>query len=156
MDKRVYLFGGLALVAGLSVSALQGCDLKTLVDVNVPPEARAALKIPADQKVTYAEAGAVFGQWEQYVQRVTADLSEGIAGAEERYALLQSVADTGLNALSDEVSSFPGGALLVGALGGLGGLFLNKPGTKKRENKQKQVAYAHGVQAAKEVLNAQE
>ena len=42
------------------------------------------------------------------------------------------------------------------SVGGLGGLFINKPGTKKRENKQKQVAYAHGVQAAKEVLNAEE
>lgn len=156
MDKRFYLFGGLALVAGLTVSALQGCDLKSLVSVHVPPGARAALNIPADQEITYAEAGAVFGQWQQFVERETADLSESIEGAQERYALLQSVADTGLNALSDEVSSFPGGALLVGALGGLGGLFLNKPGTRKKENRQKQVAYAHGVQAAKAVSDAQD
>ena len=66
------------------------------------------------------------------------------------------VTDTGLNALSEEVGNFPGGALLVGALGGLGGLFINKPGTRKRENKQKQIAYSHGVKAAKAVNDAEE
>tara|TARA_R100000655_G_scaffold35468_2_gene69000 strand:- start:2225 stop:2695 length:471 start_codon:yes stop_codon:yes gene_type:complete len=148
MDKRFYFFGALTLAAGLTVSALQGCDLKTMVSVSVPPEARAALNIPKDEKITYAESAAVFGQWESFVERVTADLSEGIQGAEERYALLQSVTDTGLNALSAEASSFPGGALLVGALGGLGGLFLNKPGTKKKMRQAVQGGFQKGVQVA--------
>jgi len=155
MDKRVWLFGGLALCAALVVASLQGCDLRSLVTVSVPPEARTLLGIDQDKAITYAEAPALFEKWEQYVSRITADLSEGISGARERYELLQSVTDTGLNALSEEVGNFPGGALLVGALGGLGGLFINKPGTRKRENKQKQVAYSHGVKAAKAVNDAE-
>lgn len=156
MDKRVYLFTGLAVAVALCVSVLQGCDLRTLVTLNVPPEARTLLSIPADERMTYADADSVFSRWEAFVTRVTADLAESIDGAEQRYAMLESLTDTGLNVLSDEVSSFPGGGLLIGALGGLGGLFLNKPGTKKRENRQKQTAYAHGVQAAKAVQDAKE
>lgn len=156
MDKRFYFFAGLALVAGLIVSTLQGCDLRSLVSVSVPPEARTLLNVPQDERITYADAPALFAKWENYVKQTTTELSAGIESARERYELLQSVADTGMGALSEEVGSLPGGGLLIGALGGLGGLFINKPGTKKRENKQKQVAYAHGVQAAKAVSDAQE
>ena len=71
-------------------------------------------------------------RWVEFVERQTEELDREIGDSVERYDFLASLADTGLGVLGQEASHIPGGGLLVAALGGLGGLFLRKPGDGKK------------------------
>ena len=100
------------------------------------------MDIPPDEPVTFADAPAVVEDWRDWVAREDARLVREYDRAGERYTVLSSLVDIGLGALGEHAASIPGGAFLVGAFGGLGGLFLRRPGDKKRE--QELLARARG------------
>ena len=133
IDRRALLFFSLALVAGLAISALQACNLQEFVTLDAPPAVTESVGIPEGERVTYADADRVWRLWTEWVQLNTARLEASISDSGERYAVLRDLASTGLGAISQEAGNLPGGGLLVGALGALGGLFLKDPRAKTRE-----------------------
>ena len=133
INRRALLFFSLALIAGLAITALQACNLQEFVSLDAPPAVTESVGIPEGEKVTYADADRVWRLWTEWVQLNTARLEASISDSGERYAVLRDLASTGLGAISQEAGNLPGGVLLVGALGALGGLFLKDPRAKARE-----------------------
>ena len=132
MDRKALICISGAVAAGLLVSVLQGCSLDEWVKVDVPEPVRVALNVPEGEAVSVGSAQVVRMRWAEFVERQTEELDQEIGDSVERYEFLASLADTGLGVLGQEASHIPGGGLLVAALGGLGGLFLRKPGDGKK------------------------
>ena len=132
MDRKATICISGAVAVGLLVSVLQGCSLDEWVKVDVPEPVRVALNVPEGEAVSVGSAQVVRIRWAEFVERQTEELDQEIGDSVERYEFLASLADTGLGVLGQEASHIPGGGLLVAALGGLGGLFLRKPGDGKK------------------------
>lgn len=130
MDRKSAFFLSSAAVVGLLVSVLQGCNLQDIVKVDVPDDVQVALGF--DARVPLGQAPVVKLQWIEYVERNTKELDREIGEGEDRFQVLSSLADTGIGLASAEASNIPGGGILVAALAGLGGLFIRKPGDRKR------------------------
>lgn len=148
MDRKPLILFSLAVVAALSFTALQGCDLEDLVQVKLEPEVQEALDEPA--RVSLSESRVVWQRWQDYVERTTTTLSMEISDADRRYNVLLSLVSTSFDALSDHSSTLPGGLLITSALSGLGGLFLNKPGAKKREFRARADGFKKGIEAERD------
>ena len=131
--KRASIFGAAALLAASAVAALQSCDLADLVQVNVPPGVRQSLDIPADERVSLGDAGYVWEDWSAYVERESIRFSRELVEARERFELVASITNMGLSALEGHIVGVPFGPFLLAGLGGLGGLFLKRPGDRRRE-----------------------
>jgi hypothetical protein len=154
MNKKAWFFIGLAVVVGGVLALLQGCDLGSLVKVDVPAPVSEAIGLP--ESVSYANAEAAWNEWKLFVQINSDRMAAEIEAGRERFELLQSVANTGLEALTENASLVPGGGLLVGVLGGVGGLFIRRPGDKKRAQKERAEAFNHGMAAEHHRLEAVE
>ena len=146
MNSKAWFFFGLAAVVAGCVSLLQGCDLATLVRVDVPEPVQEAIGVP--DSVSYADAESAWNEWKLFVQINSDRMAAEIEAGRERFELLQSVANTGLEALSENASLFPGGGLLVGDLGTVGGLFVRRPGDKKKMVQAVQKGFQEGVSVA--------
>ena len=146
MNKKAWFFIGLAVVVGGVLALLQGCDLGSLVKVDVPSPVSEAIGLP--ESVSYSNAEAAWNEWKLFVQINSDRMAAEIKAGRERFELLQSVANTGLEALTENASLVPGGGLLVGVLGGVGGLFIRRPGDKKREVEAVKAAFEHGKKAS--------
>ena len=146
MNSKAWFFFGLAAVVAGCVSLLQGCDLATLVRVDVPEPVQEAIGVP--DSVSYADAESAWNEWKLFVQINSDRMAAEIEAGRERFELLQSVANTGLEALSENASLFPGGGLLVGVLGTVGGLFVRRPGDKKKMVQAVQKGFQEGVSVA--------
>ena len=79
MNSKAWFFFGLAAVVAGCVSLLQGCDLATLVRVNVPEPVQEAIGVP--DSVSYAEAESAWNEWKLFVQinsdRMAAEIEAG-------------------------------------------------------------------------------
>tara|TARA_R110001592_G_scaffold103047_1_gene290367 strand:- start:981 stop:1451 length:471 start_codon:yes stop_codon:yes gene_type:complete len=146
MNPKAWFFIGFAVVVAGFVSLLQGCDLATFVRVKVPAAVQEAIGVP--DSVSYAEAESAWNEWKLFVQINSDRMASEIEAGRERFELLQSVANTGLEALGENASLFPGGGLLVGVLGGVGGLFVRRPGDKKKMVQAVQKGFQEGVSVA--------
>ena len=129
-NKTASLF--LLLLAGsVAVAALaQGCRLSDFVRVNVPAGVRAATAAPATVPLT--DAPATFEQWQLFVTQNTERFAQNIDQANAVFGFLASIVNTGATIGQQQAATFPGGAILVGAIGMGAGLFVDRPGTKKR------------------------
>lgn len=154
MNSKAWFFIGLAVVVAGVLALLQGCDLGSLVKVDVPAPVSDAIGLP--ESVSYANAESAWNEWKLFVQINSDRLASEIEAGRERFELLQSVANTGLEALSENASLFPGGGLLVGVLGGVGGLFIRRPGDAKKAQAEKKQAFNHGMIAEHERLKGVE
>lgn len=147
MNIKAWFFLGLAVVVAGVLAMLQGCDLATLVRVKVPEPVQEAIGVP--ESVSYANAEAAWNEWKLYVQINSDRLAAEIDAGRERFELLQTVANTGLEALTENAALVPGGGVLVGVLGGLGGLFIRRPGDKKKMVEAVQKGFQEGVSVAR-------
>lgn len=147
MNSKAWFFLGLAVVVAGVLAMLQGCDLATLVRVKVPDPVQEAIGVP--ESVSYANAEAAWNEWKLYVQINSDRLAAEINAGRERFELLQAVANTGLEALTENAALVPGGGVLVGVLGGLGGLFIRRPGDKKKLVEAVQKGFQEGVSVAR-------
>ena len=159
MNSKAWFFLGLAAVVAGVLALLQGCDLGSLVKVDVPAPVSEAVGLP--ESVSYSNAEAAWNEWKLFVQINSDRMATAIEAGRERFELLHSVANTGLEALSENASLVPGGGLLVGVLGGVGGLFIRRPGDAKKAQAERAQAFQHGMAAEhhrleslKEVENA--
>lgn len=132
------------LISAAVLATLQGCNLASLVKVEVPPAVRIAVQPPAD--VSLDNVDIVWEDWKVYVQSNTAKLQRGIDNANERYAVIKQVVDIGISSAGGELSGIPGGTILLSGLSLLTGLFLKRPGEDSRVAKEKEASYNKGVE----------
>lgn len=144
MDRKPLVFLTLAVVAGLSFTTLEGCDLQEVVRIDPPKPVEDVLGLEGRQSL--ADAGVIWERWEDFVRVTTAELESTISRGQERYDVIRGLFSTSLEALGEHSSAFPGGLLITSALSGLGGLFLNKPGAKVREYKARADGFRKGVE----------
>jgi len=132
-----YSAAALALVT-LVISVASGCQLEDLVQFDTPRDVQSAIDV--EETVPVSQADIVWEEWQAYVQRNTSRLQIEIEGGRERAAVLLSFVDMGIAAASGPISTLPGGAFMVGGLSLLTGLFIKRPGDKKREQAAIQAA----------------
>ena len=144
------LYFAVAVCLFLVFVGLTGCDLRSAITVDTPPGVQKALGI---EDATLATAPQVVADWNAYIESNSQQLGSSISAAESRYVALRSVADIGLQAAASGSATLPGGALILSVLTGLGGLFLNKPGTADAVRKEKEDSYNAGLEQGKELLD---
>ena len=146
MNKKGVYFLAFGALVFLGLFAVQGCDLGDLVQVKVPDGVRNAVGLADDDRVSLNAAELTFDQWSQWVEKENAAFIDQIGQAQERAAVLGSFLQLGLEQVSAASSTFPGGAVLVSALAGVGGLFLRQPGSRRREEKTREKAFKQGAE----------
>ena len=123
---------------------VQGCDLQRMVKFEVPSGVAAAVDSPEQE--TLANAQVVWEEWTAYVDRNSNRLSASIEDANNRFAVISSLTNTGLGFISDSAASLPGGAFIVSGISMLAGLFLKRPGEDKRVQIEKEDSYNAGME----------
>tara|TARA_R100001443_G_scaffold46328_3_gene59218 strand:+ start:675 stop:1136 length:462 start_codon:yes stop_codon:yes gene_type:complete len=144
MDRRALLIISLTVISALAFTSIEGCDLKQAIKLDTPSQVDEALALEGRQ--TLADADMIWHRWEEFVSRTTLALSDSIEDSENRYEVIRSLVSTSLDALGNSSASFPGGLMITSALAALGGLFLNKPGAKKREYAARAEGYRQGLE----------
>jgi len=141
----------LLIVSFVGMMILQGCNLASLIAVNVPPAVKIAVDIPKDERVSLDNVDMVWEDWIAYVNTNTRKFESSIDDANERYAVIKQMTDIGLEAAGKEASGIPGGAILLSGLSLLGGLFLKRPGEDSRVAKEKQASYNKGLEVGSSI-----
>jgi hypothetical protein len=142
------------LVAFVGMMALQGCNLASLISVNVPPAVKTAVDIPNDERVSLDVADTVWEDWIAHVNSNTRKFESAIDDANERYAVIKQLTDIGLKAAGEQASGIPGGTILLSGLSLLGGLFLKRPGEDALVAKEKRDSYNKGLEVGATITKA--
>jgi hypothetical protein len=159
-NKAAAFLGILTVIVALFMATLSGCDLRKMIDLDVPPavaqsiDPAGALPGPGvDPKYyTLADADRVVEDWKRFVDTATRQLEASIDAANERHAVLASVVDLGVATVNEIAPTLPGGAFFVGGLSLLTGIFLKRPGEDKRVAKEKEDSYNAGMKKAQAQL----
>ena len=142
----------ISILLGAFIMAAQGCDLQSMVKVDVPaPVLEAVSPEDLEGDITLAEAQRVWEDWVNYVESNTERLRKSIDDANDRYYALASIINTGVSILGDHAGAFPFGAIAMSGLGILTGLFLKRPGEDKRVQLEKEASYNAGIAKGAEV-----
>lgn len=149
-NKVATSWGLLAMISILTVAAISGCQLADLIKFH-PPAAVAEVLNYDREEIPLSESAEVWDQWNNWVVVNTNRLEDSIGDAQYRYGVLSSMADMGVQALNDLAPGFPGGALLVGGLSMMSGLFLKKPGADKLVAGEKEDSYNAGLEEGKKI-----
>ena len=141
------IFGGLLFSA-------QGCDLRSLVQVDVPkPVLEAVAPEDLEGGITLAEADRVWADWIAYVESNSKRFTDAVEDANERYSVIASVVDLGVGVVGETAQTFPFGAVIVSALGLATGLFLKRPGEDKRVAIEKEDSYNAGLAKGSQIAD---
>ena len=143
------------ILIGGFLTAAQGCDLQSMVSVDVPPPVLEAVA-PDDLEggITLDEAKRVWEDWTSYVQSNTERLRSAIDDANDRYYALASLIDTGVSILGEHSGAFPFGSIVMTGLGVVTGLFMKRPSEDKRVQLEKQASYNAGIAKGAEIKEA--
>lgn len=145
----------LMLLTGLTfifLGVMQGCDLREMTSLDVPPSVAQVLDPDAEtHEYTLADADRIVTDWQQFVNTATRQLEASIDDANERHAVLASVVDLGVATVNEVAPTLPGGAFLVGGLSLLTGIFLKRPGEDKRVAAEKEDSYNAGIELGKKI-----
>ena len=136
------------LVTALGVAA-SGCQVSDLITVDVPKDVKEAVDVEGD--VTLTEIPDVWDDWQEYVRKNTERLESETERGYELLGFINSATDIAITAAEGAAPAFPGGAILIGLLGGAAGLFMKKPGTDREVAKEKEASYNAGMAKATEV-----
>ena len=148
-NKAATSWGMLAMIAVLTTAAISGCQLSDFVKFDPPPAVQEAVGVAPSMPMS--DANYTWDEWSSYVDRNSKQLAAEIEDGNYRLGMIQSMTDVGFQALQDVAPSFPGGALLVGGLSMMGGLFLKKPGSDKAMASEKEASYNKGVEEGKKI-----
>lgn len=147
-----------AFAAVIGASAISGCSgLRDLISVKVPEAVQK--ETGATPKVSLNEAPGVRDAYAQNAVRVLAEFDASIGRGEQFYGTVASLFNTALSVGSDAASSsgLPFGGLLATGIGVLGGLFIEKPGSKAKAIAEKSnaadAAFDDGHSLALSVVN---
>ena len=95
----------------------------------------------------------MYASWQSFVAVNTQELLDNIDSANETYSTLASFVDLGFDVASNHAGAIPGGGLVLAALTGLGGLFVNKPGTRNLVKQAKADAFRQGMNIERAARN---
>ena len=127
----------------------QGCDLAQIVKVDVPRDMKVAVDVDDLEKpISLTEAEMIWADWQRYVESNNEKFRKAVDSANERYTVLASVTNIGLEFASQGASALPGGAFLISGLTLLTGLFLKRPGEDKRVAAEKEASFNAGLKKA--------
>ena len=136
----------------LLTAVLQACQLQDLVKVDVPPAVVDAIQ--TEKRVSVADSMDVWHEWIAWVDRQSDRLEASIGEGQERAAIIESLTDMGIQLGSDAANTLPGGALISSGIALMGGLFLKRPGDKKREEVEKQASYQAGLDKGQRIADS--
>lgn len=136
----------IAAAAGLlaATALISGCSLGDVIKVAVPPEVQKVTQ--SAPKVSLNDAADVRDKYVQDVSRSLARFDSDIGKADALRNIFADLLNTGITIGQDSLanSGFPMGGALAMALGGLGGLFMEKPGSKAKAASDAKVAEDKG------------
>ena len=137
----------IAIVSSIGVlllaSVLSACQISDLIHVDVPKGVATA--IDSEPSISVSDSSAAWDDWQAYVERESRRFADEIDRGQEFAGVIRSLTDTGLSIGQDAASTLPGGAIIGSGLALLGGLFLKRPGDKRREAVEKDVSYREGL-----------
>tara|TARA_R110000824_G_scaffold367453_3_gene556610 strand:+ start:471 stop:959 length:489 start_codon:yes stop_codon:yes gene_type:complete len=139
VDRTIAVSGTIAILVVGFLTAASGCEFDDLIAFEPPQGVRNAIAEP-ETKYTLADADEVWNAWEGFVRFETENLAVVTDKAEERRAVLESVISTSVDFINQNQALFPGGAIVAGIAGMAAGLFVPKPGTKKKLESAKKEA----------------
>ena len=157
MNARIATMIALTLTVSTALLMAQGCDLRSMTSLEVPPDIKATIADDiedVDREYTLAEIDFVVGEWRSYVDRNNGYLLAAVKDAEERYALAEGLINLGVGIGSDAASTLPGGAIIVSGLTLLTGLFMKRPGEDKRVSREKEDSYNAGLEEGRRLAEA--
>lgn len=134
-NEKAIIMISLSLTAAGGLIFLQGCDLRSLIKVDVPKGVSQAVDLP-EGKLTLQQADAVWADWSQWVESNNSRFATAIDDANVRYEKLNQLVSLGTGALSQFSEGIPYGGLLFGALTGVSGLLLPQPNLAKKSIKK--------------------
>tara|TARA_R100000654_G_scaffold19900_2_gene40414 strand:+ start:8709 stop:9290 length:582 start_codon:yes stop_codon:yes gene_type:complete len=137
---------GAGLAFFLVSVTVSGCQVSDLISVDVPPDVKQAIDIEGD--VTLTQIPDVWEDWQAYVEKNTNRLEAETDRGYELLGFVTSATNIAVSAAGEAAPAFPGGALLIGLLGGAAGLFMKKPGTDRAIAKEKEASYNAGMKKA--------
>ena len=143
-----------ALVMAVGVMAMQGCSLDSFIKVRVPKGVQQSIGIAA--KIPLRDANPAFEKFKADVTRDSEQFADSIESAQFMSEIFGSLLDTGLTLgqVGVENSGIPMGGLLSLGLGMLGGLALEKPGSKGRTTAEKMASFNKGLKEGKQIVLA--
>lgn len=144
-----------AAISALAItSILSACQVQDLVRVDVPAGVQEAIEV--EPRISLAESGLAWEEWAAWVERNSARFSDEIDAGEETAGLIASLTATGLSLGQDAASTLPGGALISTGLALMGGLFLKRPGDKRREAAERDESFQAGLEKGRTISRAVE
>lgn len=144
-----------AAISALAItSILSACQVQDLVRVDVPAGVQEAIEV--EPRISLAESGPAWEEWAAWVERNSARFSDEIDAGEETAGLIASLTATGLSLGQDAASTLPGGALISTGLALMGGLFLKRPGDKRREAAERDESFQAGLEKGRAISRAVE
>lgn len=128
-DWTGIMFLAVAGIALIGMGLASGCDTGDMIKVRPP-----ASVVGGDIKpvMSLNDAIGAYEQWKAAVIIEDRQWAEKLGKAAEFQSVLGSLVSDGMAYVAPALGGLPGGALIVGALTGIGGLLLPKPGTQKR------------------------
>jgi len=148
---------GVGAAGLLGLALLQGCSLGDAIKVAVPEQIQKTTGV--GPKVSLNKAPFAREEFVQDASRALAEFDDSIERADALRNIFADFLNSGLTIGQDALagSGFPLGGALALALGGVGGLFIQKPGSQRKTNVAVQVArdegYDQGRQEARRDLS---
>jgi len=147
MFMLVVVIGAIALIV-----AAQGCNLQTMIKVDVPNGPRKALGLGS--KITLRDFDSTFEEWTTYCERETQRFADNGEDAIWLFNFLGSAINTGLSSVDAAAgTSLPLGLIGISSLTGLAGLFMKQPGTSREIQKEKESSFNAGLRKAASIAN---
>jgi hypothetical protein len=153
------LFIALSVIFVAVVMSAQGCDVKKMIKVDAPRAvvvATAETPEDVDRDITLAEAEDIWADWQTYVKSNTERYQRAVKDANDRYVIISSMIDLGLEQASGPLSTIPGGAVVLSLLTGAAGLFLRRPGDTAVIAKEKEASYNAGIDLGVKIVKTEE
>ena len=132
-------------------AVLQACQLQDIIKFDVPPAVADAVE--TEPKVPVSQSERVWEDWVAWVDsRATGSSSRS---ARVRRGWRGRVADEHGDPAGPRRSEHPpGGALISTGLALMGGLFLKRPGDRKREEMEKEASYQAGLDKGQRIADS--
>ena len=147
-NQTAAFFISLAILFTAIVLSAQGCDIKKAIKVDAPKAvviATAQVPEDVDRDITLAEAQEIWEDWQAYVKTNSERYQRAVQDANERYVVITSMIDLGLESASGPLSTVPGGAIILSLLTGAAGLYMRRPGEALATAKEKEDSYNAGI-----------
>lgn len=104
---------------------LSGCNLREIIPVNTPA---AAVDSGTKPRMSLADSESAFEVWKVETVATAQSWAERLEAGQGRVAFVESLVSLGIEEAS---AAFPGGAAILGLLGGAIGLSTRRPGDTK-------------------------